>query len=148
MRRLGELTPTFSGGALLCALLLASAPSAIAQIVAPTVPAVADTQSQPSGLSEGVVATVNDEMISTWDIVQRMRLLIVTSGMVGVLTANPLRGETTLTGLTVTVALVMIGAITAGRSYFDWRERNLLYELARGRSEVIAAQLRAIAEED
>ena len=75
-------------------------------------------------------------------------VLIVASGMVGVLTANPLRGETTLTGLTVTVALVMIGAITAGRSYFDWRQRNLLYELARGRSEVIAARLRAIAEED
>jgi peptidyl-prolyl cis-trans isomerase SurA len=81
MRRLGEFTPTFGGGAILCALLLASAPSTIAQIVAPTVPAAADTPSQPSGLSEGVVATVNDEMISTWDIVQRMRLLIVTSGM-------------------------------------------------------------------
>ncbi len=81
MRRFGEFTPIFGGGAILCALVLASAPSTIAQIAAPTVPTVADTSSQPSGLSEGVVATVNDEMISTWDIVQRMRLLIVTSGM-------------------------------------------------------------------
>jgi hypothetical protein len=69
MRRLGEFTPAWGGGAILCALLLASAPNSIAQIVAPTVPAVADTSSQPNGLSEGVVATVNDEMISTWDIV-------------------------------------------------------------------------------
>src|SRR5258708_9995574 len=81
MRRLGEFTPTFGGGAFLCALLPASAPCPIAQIAAPAVPASADTSSQPSGLSEGVVATVNDEMISTWDIVQRMRLLILTSGI-------------------------------------------------------------------
>jgi peptidyl-prolyl cis-trans isomerase SurA len=35
----------------------------------------------PAGLSESVVVTVNDELISTYDIVQRMRLLIVTAGI-------------------------------------------------------------------
>ena len=36
---------------------------------------------RPTGLSESVVVTVNDEIISSYDIVQRMRLLIVTSGI-------------------------------------------------------------------
>src|SRR5260221_7147162 len=36
---------------------------------------------QPQSLSEGVVASVNDEVISTYDVIQRMRLLIVTSGI-------------------------------------------------------------------
>jgi len=35
----------------------------------------------PSGLSEGVVAVVNDQIISTYDLRQRMRLLIATSGV-------------------------------------------------------------------
>jgi peptidyl-prolyl cis-trans isomerase SurA len=35
----------------------------------------------PEALSESVVITVNDEIISSYDIVQRMRLLIVTSGI-------------------------------------------------------------------
>ena len=33
------------------------------------------------GLSESVVVTVNDDLVSSYDIVQRMRLLIVTSGI-------------------------------------------------------------------
>lgn len=33
------------------------------------------------GLSESVVAVVNDDIISTYDLVQRMRLLVVTSGI-------------------------------------------------------------------
>jgi peptidyl-prolyl cis-trans isomerase SurA len=43
--------------------------------VAPAAPA------RPAGLSESVVVTVNDDLISTYDIVQRMRLLIVTAGL-------------------------------------------------------------------
>jgi len=39
-----------------------------------------NTSSHPS-LSESVVVTVNDDIISTYDIVQRMRLLIVTAGI-------------------------------------------------------------------
>lgn len=69
-------------------------------------------------------------------------LLIVATGIVGIFQPNPLRGATTLTGLTVTVALVLIGLLTAGRSYFDWRQRNLLYEMATRRTEVIARRLR------
>lgn len=49
-------------------------------------PPAALAQSEPapaadSGLSEGVAATVNDEIISTYDLVQRMRLIMVTSGI-------------------------------------------------------------------
>lgn len=35
----------------------------------------------PAGLSEGVAAVINDEVISTFDLAQRMRLLIATSGI-------------------------------------------------------------------
>jgi peptidyl-prolyl cis-trans isomerase SurA len=45
------------------------------------VPATALAQSATPGLSESVVVTVNDDLVSTYDIVQRMRLLIVTSGI-------------------------------------------------------------------
>jgi peptidyl-prolyl cis-trans isomerase SurA len=74
------------GGAVFCALFLALAPGAFAQ-TADTAPPAADTaapaaaESPPTGLSESVVVTVNDDMISTWDVIQRMRLLIVTSGI-------------------------------------------------------------------
>lgn len=45
----------------------------------PAVPATAPASYQP--LTEGVIATVNDDAISTYDLRQRMRLLIVTSGV-------------------------------------------------------------------
>lgn len=41
----------------------------------------APQQQQAQGLSESVVVTVNDDIISSYDIIQRMRLLIVTSGI-------------------------------------------------------------------
>jgi peptidyl-prolyl cis-trans isomerase SurA len=46
-------------------------------------PAVSQTPSAPAraGLSETVAAVVNDEIISTFDLAQRMRLLIATSGI-------------------------------------------------------------------
>ncbi|MDQ0464062.1 peptidyl-prolyl cis-trans isomerase SurA [Caulobacter ginsengisoli] len=50
-------------------------------------PPLAQAQTPPvapsadPGLSEGVAATVNDEIISTYDLVQRMRLIMVTSGI-------------------------------------------------------------------
>lgn len=69
--------------------------------------------------------------------------LIVFAGAVGCLTPNPLGGLTTLTGLTVTVALVGISLLTATVAFLDLIRRNRLYELATGRSEVIAAKLRA-----
>jgi hypothetical protein len=70
-------------------------------------------------------------------------LLIMLTGVIGIVQANPLGGRTTWTGLTVTVCLVAIGVLTAARSYFDYRQRNLLYEMATKRSSVIAARLRA-----
>ncbi|HWE98509.1 MAG TPA: peptidylprolyl isomerase [Caulobacteraceae bacterium] len=44
------------------------------------IPQSASAPARPT-LSESVVVTVNDDIISSWDIVQRMRLLIVTSGI-------------------------------------------------------------------
>ncbi len=48
-----------------------------APAAAPDTPAAADSQI----LAEGVVATVNDQIISSFDVIQRMRLLIVTAGI-------------------------------------------------------------------
>ncbi len=79
------------GGAMVCAATsLAADPPAAAQTtpeVAPATPPTpaADNQAPPApvanGLSESVVVTVNDDLVSSYDIVQRMRLLIVTSGI-------------------------------------------------------------------
>lgn len=70
-------------------------------------------------------------------------LLIMVTGVIGVTQPNPLGGRSSWTALTVTVCLVAIAVITAVRSFFDYRQRNLLYELATKRSAVIAARLRA-----
>ncbi len=51
-----------------------AAPAAAAAPIAPPAP-------PPPPLSESVVVTVNDDLVSTYDIVQRMRLLIVTAGI-------------------------------------------------------------------
>lgn len=69
--------------------------------------------------------------------------LIVFAGIVGVLTVNPLRGTTTLTGLAVSTALVGISVLTATVALLDLVRRNRLYELAMGRSDVLAAQMLA-----
>ena len=73
--------------ALAAMILQASAPAALAQtapVPAPTTPPAATQNlqpTQPPGLTEGVAAVVNDEIISTYDLAQRMRLLILTSGI-------------------------------------------------------------------
>lgn len=54
--------------------VLCAAALLVISVTAP--PAVAQ-----EGLSESVVAVVNDDIISTYDLVQRMRLLVVTSGI-------------------------------------------------------------------
>ena len=46
----------------------------------PAAPAAA-TGGVPEGLTENVVAHVNDEVITNYDIIQRMRLLVVTAGI-------------------------------------------------------------------
>ena len=52
---------------------VAAVPPVAAPAAAPTKP--------PPPISESVVATVNDDLITSYDVIQRMRLLIVTSGI-------------------------------------------------------------------
>jgi peptidyl-prolyl cis-trans isomerase SurA len=90
MRRLDYITAAARAGAMICILVLGFGAPASSQ-TEPTTPSAADLTpsttaatsgaAQANGLSEGVVVTVNDEMISSFDVVQRMRLLIVTSGI-------------------------------------------------------------------
>jgi len=85
MRRLGRFAfAALMGGAAFC-VFGAVGPSPAAAQDAPPVDTLAAPAPAPAplpkGLEEGVVVTVNDEMISSYDVVQRMRLLIVTSGI-------------------------------------------------------------------
>jgi peptidyl-prolyl cis-trans isomerase SurA len=94
MKRISDIG--LGGLATLC--LMATSFTAVAQIAPPAAPdapavvapaqapdqtpaAAPAPEAPPPALSESVVITVNDELISTYDIVQRMRLLIVTSGI-------------------------------------------------------------------
>jgi len=81
-----------AGGAIACAmgLILAAParpqPASGAAPGAPPASAATPALAPPTapaaqGLSEGVVATVNDDIISSYDVIQRMRLLIVTAGI-------------------------------------------------------------------
>lgn len=78
MMRARNVTGRLARGALMaCAIAAAAQPlPALAQEVAQP-PAV----NLPRGISESVAAVVNDDIISTYDLAQRMRLLIGTSGM-------------------------------------------------------------------
>lgn len=73
------------GVVLACALI--AAPQAIAQQpeapvgTAPAEAPRAEAPPTPEGLSESVAAVVNDDIVSTYDLGQRMRLLIATSGV-------------------------------------------------------------------
>jgi len=79
MRWLGRIAG--ASGAVL-GIMIAAAPAVGQDAAAPAAPpATAPAPQQPQGLSEAVVASVNDDIISTFDVVQRMRLLIVTSGI-------------------------------------------------------------------
>ena len=63
--------PLARSATLACAMLAVSAaPQALAQEPA-----------APAGISESVAAVVNDDIVSTYDLAQRMRLLIATSGV-------------------------------------------------------------------
>jgi peptidyl-prolyl cis-trans isomerase SurA len=77
-----------SAPAVLGCLTVVLGSTALAQITAPTVsaPSVEPSATPPAAVDSGaldssVVITVNDELISTYDVVQRMRLLIVTAGI-------------------------------------------------------------------
>lgn len=78
--------------ALLCAAAALSATASFGQSAAPpaaaesapiaTAPAAPDTGvAEPDGIAEGVAAIVNDDIISTYDLRQRMLLLIVSTGV-------------------------------------------------------------------
>ena len=67
-------------GAVAAAILLATL-SSIAVRAQAQAPAAAPEAVLPRGMSESVAAVVNDDIISTYDLAQRMRLLIATSGV-------------------------------------------------------------------
>lgn len=69
--------------------------------------------------------------------------LIVIAGIVGCSVPNPQGGYTNATGLAVTVCLVGISLVTAVRTYMALVRRQRLYDLAAGRSAVLAAEMRA-----
>ena len=72
-----------SAGALAAVLTLLQPITAAAQTTdsAPVAAPAPAPSATPQELSESVVVTVNDDIVSTYDIIQRMRLLIVTSGI-------------------------------------------------------------------
>ena len=67
--------------ALLATTALPMVADAQAVATATPPPAQATAQVQPQGMSESVAAVVNSDIISTYDLGQRMRLLIATSGV-------------------------------------------------------------------
>lgn len=74
------VTPTMAGAQPApAASAPAAAPAPVAPLVAP--PVAPPGPAAPTGLSESVAAVVNDNIVSTYDLAQRMRLLIATSGV-------------------------------------------------------------------
>lgn len=81
MRSARSVTTFAAGAASILALTVASLGSA-AMAQAPQVAAPpAERPAAPQPLSESVAAVVNDDIISSYDLMQRMRLLMATSGM-------------------------------------------------------------------
>ncbi len=81
MRSARSVTTFAAGAASILALTVASLGSA-AMAQAPQVAAPpAERPAGPQPLSESVAAVVNDDIISSYDLMQRMRLLMATSGM-------------------------------------------------------------------
>ena len=87
MMHAGDVPGRLARGAASVALALAAAlPFSVQAAPAPSgkpapAPASAPASPAPRPLSESVAAVVNDEIISTYDLAQRMRLLIATSGV-------------------------------------------------------------------
>ncbi|MDP1600088.1 peptidylprolyl isomerase [Phenylobacterium sp.] len=88
MNRARKVTGLAARGVVLAAAFAAAAapPYALAQAPAAQAPAASAAPAvrpaaPPAGLSESVAAVVNDQIISTYDLAQRMRLLIATSGI-------------------------------------------------------------------
>lgn len=68
---------------------------------------------------------------------------IVVAGIIGCAVPNPTAGATSATGFAITGALLTISAVTAARALSSTLRRKRMYELAAGRSAVIAAAMRA-----
>lgn len=68
---------------------------------------------------------------------------IVVAGIVGCAVANPLGGETNPTGFAITICLLLISGATTARALSALIRRRRMYELAAGRSSVLAAEMRA-----
>ena len=94
MMRARNVTGRWGRGAVIATMALAAAPVALAQAPVaapqPSPPPAAEpalTQASlpapaaPRPMTESVAAVVNDDIISTYDLAQRMRLLIATSGI-------------------------------------------------------------------
>jgi len=87
MRQLTKDARRFAGSALPLALALIVGAPSFAQDAAPpavATPAPAPTPTPPpapQGMTEDVIAHVNDEVITNYDIGQRMRLLVITAGI-------------------------------------------------------------------
>jgi len=94
MMHAGDVPGRLARGAVLAALVAISVPLSVhaapARSTKPAAPpaatpantpATAPPAAAPRPLSESVAAVVNDEIISTYDLAQRMRLLIATSGI-------------------------------------------------------------------
>ena len=80
------LSGTAALGAVLACTLIATSPATAQQPEAPVGTASADApvapaRPAPTGISESVAAVVNDDIVSTYDLAQRMRLLVATSGV-------------------------------------------------------------------
>lgn len=93
MRSARSVTTFAAGAASILALTVASlglpaiaqeqaaAQAAPPQVDAPAAPQAAPAPAAPQPLQESVAAVVNDEIVSSYDLMQRMRLLMATSGM-------------------------------------------------------------------
>jgi peptidyl-prolyl cis-trans isomerase SurA len=71
----------FARGAALFAALCAAGAPMVGSAQTAQAPAPAPAAPRPQGISESVAAVVNDDVISTFDLAQRMRLLVATSGV-------------------------------------------------------------------
>jgi peptidyl-prolyl cis-trans isomerase SurA len=80
MRQLTKDARRFAGSALALTLALAVAAPSFAQD-ASVAPTPAPAPATPSGLTEAVIAHVNDDVITNYDVGQRMRLLVITAGI-------------------------------------------------------------------
>lgn len=93
MRSARSVTTFAAGAASILALTVASlglpaiaqeqaaTQAAPPQVDAPAAPQAAPQPAAPQPLQESVAAVVNDEIVSSYDLMQRMRLLMATSGM-------------------------------------------------------------------